>query len=140
MFASKKNLFLLIGIIIVMIVIKMSFNFNLANGYKKYFTKAPLTELYLENHNTLPKTTSPHKSYNFSFTVHNLEQAPIKYLYQVKIISTDSAILLNKGTFDLDHEQSKTIQEKFASDDIKGKSRVQVDLINKNQSVHFWIN
>src|SRR5258708_5353987 len=41
------------------------------------------TELYFDNHTTLPATTVPNKSYSFAFTIRNLENKDMTYPYQV---------------------------------------------------------
>ena len=41
----------------------------------------PLTELYFENHTTLPKYLFLNKTYNFPFTMRNLEYQEVKYNY-----------------------------------------------------------
>ena len=38
----------------------------------------PLTEVYFENHTTLPAYLFLDKPYNFSFTIHNLEYQEMK--------------------------------------------------------------
>ena len=43
------------------------------------------TELYFENHLSLPKEVTLFKEYNFKFTIHNLENKDMEYPYEVYI-------------------------------------------------------
>jgi len=75
----------------------------------------PLTELYFENHTSLPKYIFPDQSYNFSFTVHNLEYQKVRYAYAVHAINENETPLaeIDSGEFILDNNASATIAEGF---------------------------
>jgi len=44
----------------------------------------PLTEVYFENHTELPKHLFLNQSYDFTFTVHNLEEQDMNYEYIIE--------------------------------------------------------
>ena len=43
----------------------------------------PLTEVYFENHTKLPANVFLNRSYNYTFTVHNLEYRTMNYQYNI---------------------------------------------------------
>lgn len=43
----------------------------------------PLTEVYIENHTSLPVNVFLNRTYNFTFTVHNLEYKNMTYKYNI---------------------------------------------------------
>lgn len=96
------------------------------------------TELYFDNHQKLPSIIKDDKDYSFSFITHNLEHKTVTYNYEVTI-SSESATLLNKGTFTLKHDQTKRIREELPLYVSIPKSKIEVNLFNKNQKIHFWV-
>lgn len=96
------------------------------------------TELYFDNHQQLPSIIKEDKEYTFRFVTHNLEHETLKYDYEVKIAS-ESSKLLDKGSFILKHNQSKVIKEKLSLHTSIPKTKIEVNLINKGQKIHFWI-
>lgn len=75
----------------------------------------PLTEVYFENHTQLPSQIELHKTYNYSFTIHNLEYQKTRYTYTVDMYDeqgnwTDS---LSSDEVILDHDESVTVQNSF---------------------------
>jgi hypothetical protein len=103
--------------------------------------KEIIKELYFENHNDLPKIIIPNKEQSFSFTVHNLEYNTMTYPYQVFLIDDAMNIkeLVASGEMTLNQDQSKTIQQPFISSTLFDRVRLELLLVNKNQSIHFWM-
>src|SRR4030065_912061 len=97
------------------------------------------TELYFENHLSLPGRIILLKEKNFKFTIHNLENKDMEYPYEVyidtngekQIISTDSVLIEDNGY--------KTISVVFTITIQIPRSRVVVNLIDKNEQINFWI-
>lgn len=108
--------------------------------YKLLPQPEKFTELYLENHLQLPKTYQRGKSNAFAFTVHNLEHEPMKYEYVVEAIATESSRLIDRGSFELKHDEYKTISERIASTEAQQRTKINISLENKDQSIHFWID
>jgi len=75
----------------------------------------PLTEVYFENHTQLPSVIELDKTYNYSFTVHNLEYQKMRYTYTIDMYDeqgnlTDS---LDSGEFILAHDESVRVDNVF---------------------------
>lgn len=98
------------------------------------------TELYFEDHQELPKSLIGTDEAKFKFTVHNLEYKPYTYNYEVESISTESSKLLDSGTFTLEHDAFKTVSEIVSANEATIESKININLKNKNQSIHFWVN
>jgi len=93
----------------------------------------PLTELYIENHTSLPKNVFLGKDYNFSFTTHNLEYQDVKYDYTVNAYDVDNALLfsIDNGTFTLANNETKTIDSDYKFDSSFSRAKIEV-VITKN--------
>ncbi len=98
------------------------------------------TELYLENHLRLPKTYVRGGNNSFTFTVHNLEHKPMKYDYVVEAVSTESARFITKGSFELEHDAYKSVKARIASSEAAQRTKINISLENKDQSIHFWVD
>ena len=109
-------------------------NVNLATTVKP----ETFTELYFENHLKLPSTVKVGEKYTFSFTVHNLEYKTRSYPYEVYLDTNGQNQYIEKSSFILKQNSYKTIIENF-SVNLATKSAVVVSLINKNQSIDFWV-
>ena len=98
------------------------------------------TELYFEDHLTLPKTVENNKIYTFKFTTHNLEYKDMTYPYEVYILDNGKKQTIEKKTFMLKQDQYKTLQEKFTfTKPLKDRAEIIVYLINNDQQIDFWI-
>jgi hypothetical protein len=106
----------------------------------------PLTELYLENHTTLPAYLFLNHSYNFSFTVHNLEYTDMKYEYIIEAVneSGDTLFEIDRENISLADNESKTIKENFSFSKPFERAEINV-LLNKitsgndiNSKRKFW--
>ena len=93
----------------------------------------PLTELYIENHTSLPVNVFLGKVYNFSFTTHNLEYQDVEYSYTVNAYDVNNTLLaeIDKGSFVLANNESKTINEKYWFTNRFGRAKIEV-VITKN--------
>lgn len=98
------------------------------------------TELYIENHTKLPRSTEINTARTFSFTIHNLEYKTMTYPYEVYIedIDGNKAEIL-KDIVKLDHDQKKTIPVYYQLNIPLQRAKVVVNLIGKKQQIHYWI-
>jgi len=105
------------------------------------FKPEKFTELYLENHNKLPKETLVNNPYSFRFTIHNLEHQLMEYPYEIYIVDASGSARVDEdtGRVTLKHDQYKTITQTFTLMSQFTRAKVVVNLIDKNQSIHFWI-
>jgi len=90
----------------------------------------PLTELYFENHTSLPAYIFPDKPYNYSFSVHNLEYQDMRYDYNVNAFDEDDNLLyrMDSGEIYLANNETKTIFENFAINGHFGRIKINVDI------------
>lgn len=100
----------------------------------------PFTELYFEDHLNLPKTLEATEEANFKFTVHNLEYKPMDYEYSVEAIASDSSRLIKQGSFKLLHDEYATFEETVSTAEAKQRTKININLDNIDQSIHFWVN
>ena len=117
----------LIGIIIITILI-------FANKQTE-----PFTELYFEDHQSLPKEIELGKEYFFKFTIHNLENKRTEYFYEIKQEIDNKSEVLNTHLFSMDHNHSITFIEQFRINQRFENAKIMVNLLNKNQEIHFWV-
>lgn len=103
-------------------------------------TKQPekFTELYFDNHKTLPSLVKVGKEYLFEFNIHNLEEKTMEYPYEVYIETNGKKNYIEKKSLILNQNNSVSIKENFIVKEAT-KSAVVVNLLNKNQEIRFWI-
>ena len=97
------------------------------------------TELYFEDHTTLPGNVSLGETYDFSFSIHNLEQESISYDYSIYIVEEDGTTTpLDSSSLTLNNEETATISESFTLEDSFTTAKVIVEL-STGEEIHFWI-
>jgi len=122
----------------------------------------PLTEVYFQNHTKLPKYLFLDKDYNFSFSVHNLEYQKMRYFYNVSFYDENDEFIdnLDSGSFILENNESKMIDENFLMKDHFDRQRIVINIKKDlslenpefkkklwwpdpnypmNVDIHFWI-
>ena len=104
-------------------------------------TKKPetFTELYFEDHLNLPGKIEIGKEQSFKFTIHNLEYQELTYKYETKTVDDKEEITLSSGSVTLSHNEYKTINESYMIATASGRTKVQVTLVDQNQSIDFWM-
>jgi uncharacterized membrane protein len=104
-------------------------------------TKKPetFTELYFEDHLSLPNKVVIFKENNFKFTIHNLENKDMVYIYEVYIDVNREKQMIDKNSVLLKNNEYKTITEDFTITVPTQRVKVVVNLIGKNQQIHFWM-
>lgn len=97
-----------------------------------------IIELYFTDSNNLPDIIPSNNLIDFSFSIKNkgLQEESLTYLVIIKnnedkIISSNSVLLKSK--------QTTTLQEKFTVDQNIESALISVELLNKNQEIHFWV-
>ncbi len=100
----------------------------------------PLTELYFEDYNKLPIAGKPGIANTFRFTIHNMENKTVDYSYNVLEQSGIDSEVINTGTIRVSDNEKKTIENAFILASSSAKTKISVNLINKNQDIHFWVN
>ena len=97
------------------------------------------TELYFENHLSLPSTIIYGEDNNFKFTIHNLENKDMNYPYEVYINLNGEKQLIDQSSVFVKSNAYKTINEDFTISLPTARVEVIANLINKNQQIDFWI-
>jgi hypothetical protein len=97
------------------------------------------TELYFEDHLSLPNEVTLFKENNFKFTIHNLENKDMEYPYEVYIDVNREKQMIDKSSVLIKNNEYKTITEYFTITVPMQRVKVVVNLINKNQQIHFWM-
>jgi len=104
-------------------------------------TKKPktFTELYFEDHLNLPGKIEIGKGQSFKFTIHNLEYRDTTYKYEINAVDDKEDVILSSGSATLSHDEYKTINESFVSATASGRTKIEVLLVDQNQSIDFWM-
>jgi len=140
----SKNILILLVIPLILVLFSSVIYFSLKD-IKVFAGKLKpnperFTELYFEDHTLLPKIALNNTVYDFSFTVRNLEYTPMEYPYKVYIEPENGERqILDEGSFYLKHDEYKTIVEGFKILSTDRRVKVTVELIDKKQLIHFWM-
>lgn len=97
------------------------------------------TELYFEDHLSLPNKVTLFKENSFKFTIHNLENKDMIYIYEVYIDVNREKQMIDKSSVLIKNNEYKTISENFTITIPTQRVKAVIDLINKNQQIHFWM-
>ena len=143
-----KNLFKRFGILVLVPGLGLStyFLLNFQPGFKQMLTLATsvkpeiLTELYFENHLSLPHDIQPNHLYRFAFTIHNVEQRDLNYNYEIILKDVKKTQMLSKHNVFVKRNDYKTITTSFTAPLQSGKSTMIVALPDRNQHIDFLIN
>ena len=127
--------FIVVGFLLVECVPSVKEAFILAT------TKKPetFTELYFEDHLSLPNKVTFFKENNFKFTIHNLENKDMIYIYEVYIDVNREKQIIDKNSVLIKNNEYKTITEDFTITVPTQRVKAVVNLISKNQQIHFWM-
>jgi len=97
------------------------------------------TELYFEDHQSLPNKATLFKENSFKFTIHNLENKDMEYSYEVYIDINGEKQMIDKSSVLIKSNEYKTITADYTITVPFQRAKVIVNLIDKNQQIHFWI-
>ena len=102
-------------------------------------TDEPFTELYFEDHTSLPENVTLGQSYPFSFSIHNVEQDVTRYEYSVYIVKEDgTTTIVDSSSLTLNNGETATVEESFHLEESFTSAEVVVEL-NTGEEIHFWI-
>ena len=144
----KSRLILKVGISLLVISAFIAGIFLLINyipSVKEVFilatTRKPetFTELYFEDHLSLPKEIILFKENNFKFTVHNLENKEMEYPYEVYLDANGEKKLIDKSSVLIKNNEYKTITKTFIITTELQRAKIVVNLIGRDQQIHFWM-
>ena len=149
---KNKMIFLIASIVFVLILFFLSTELiqipffispSLGEAFSLATTARPerLTELYFENHHLLPDVIRQNEEINFEFTICNLEGEDLEYIYEVFMLWQNQKNIIDSDSIFIRKNESETVIQKYLLDELLvGKIKVAVDLINKNQQIHFWVD
>lgn len=95
------------------------------------------TELYFENHTSLPTLVSTNTPLTFSFTFHNLEGEDMVYPYHVYIKDAFGTTTIENTSVMVENNSYKTITENYMLKSVNSQKTLFVELPSKNQKLHF---
>jgi hypothetical protein len=98
-----------------------------------------LTELYFENHLSLPDEVTLFEKSKFEFTIHNLENKDVEYFYEVYINANGEKQIILMNSDLIKNSEYKTISVDFIIKVPVQRYQVVVNLINENQQIFFWV-
>jgi len=127
--------FIVVGFLIVECVPSVKEALILATTVKP----ETFTELYFEDHLTLPNKVTLFKENNFKFTIRNLENKDMVYIYEVYIDVNREKQMIDKNSVLIKKNEYKTITEDFTITVPTQRVKVVINLIGKNQQIHFWM-
>lgn len=106
------------------------------------FSGPNLTELYFENHETLPFKIEINNKYNFAFTVHNLDKNNINYTYRMIEEIGNEREIIKEESFILNKYRMKSFTADFniTKDFDYAKIKVELSYLNKYQEIHFYVH
>lgn len=127
-------LFIILGVFFLSTIPSVRASWALATTVKP----ETFTELYFENQLNLPSIVKANQQYYFDFTIHNLENQNMTYLYEVYLQTGDVKLPIDRSIVTIKNNQYKTVPEEFSLNVPFIKSEIVVNLINKNQQIDFW--
>lgn len=132
---------LVIAAIIIGFILLVNYVPSVKEAFILATTKIPetFTELYFEDHLTLPKEITLFKENNFKFTIHNLENKDMLYPYEVYIEVNGEKQSIDRSSVLIKNNEYKTIPQTFIITTPVQRAKIVVNLIDKNQEIHFWM-
>ena len=90
------------------------------------------TELYFEDHLSLPNKVTLFKENNFKFTIHNLENKDMEYPYEFYIDVNREKQMIDKSSVLIKNNEYKIISEAFIITVPTQRVKAVINLIGKN--------
>lgn len=101
-------------------------------------TAEQFTELYFEDHQNLPKQIHRRETNAFSFTIGNHEGTRVQYFYRVYMIDElDREVVIDTNTLSLNDGEYRTVIESYVIYHQHKEEQVFVELIGRDQKIHF---
>ncbi len=98
-----------------------------------------LTELYFNNNATLPDSATSKQAVSFTFVIHNLETTDFQYVYNVSVNVNGTRHIVDSGNVLVKNNQYYAKNEKFNLMKSLVSQEVVIELVNKQQSIDFWM-
>lgn len=99
-----------------------------------------LTELFFADPSKIPSAVADGQSVLVSFIVHNLEAHDMTYVYKITFTDANGAVTtLVTDSVAIKNTQSHTVSQLVILPVGTGRGEINVQLPDKNQSIHFWV-
>lgn len=98
------------------------------------------TELYFENHASLPRQIVKNETISFSFTIHNLEGIDMKYPYVVYFKNNYGTTTVEDNIIFIKNNEYKTITESYTFKSASAQETLYVELTDQRQQLHFALS
>jgi uncharacterized membrane protein len=139
---SRRVRKLVLGFAAVCILLVTFLALSHTNTFKLATTHQPdrFTELYFTNPTSLPATVKLSATVPVSFTLHNEEARTQSYTYNITFAdATGTTTVLKTQEIILQNGQKQVINQDITLPTGNSRGEVSVNLLNKSQSVHFWL-
>jgi hypothetical protein len=140
----KSASLLLIGVIVVAGVL-IFYNANKVSIHDELITldllpkPEKLTELYFNDSANLPASAKSNQAISFTFVIHNLETTNYQYVYEVSVNANGANHIVDSESVLVKDNQYYIKRESFKLINVSGSQKIVVNLINKHQSIDFWV-
>lgn len=134
------SLTILISITVGLIHLKGNSVYSFTNNLKLVPQKQNLTELYFNNHQSLPNKVNLGQSISFSFTIHNLENLEKDYPYKIHLNSEFNEQVIEQGVVRVHNGAYKTLIQSIPVNYPIKTGQIIVELPGQNQRIHFLIS
>jgi hypothetical protein len=98
------------------------------------------SELYFDEHLSLPRSLKEDRQLDFSFTIANHEKADRPYRYEVTYWQANQNEIIVQGEREIKSGESDRIQIAHKLPDAKEQYRIEVRLPESGQAIHFYLN
>lgn len=135
----------LIAVLVCLIILGSFLIVNHVPSVKEVFVLATtikpetFTELYFEDHLSLPNKIVLYEKNSFKFTIHNLENKDMEYSYEIYIDINGEKKVIDESSVLIKSNGYKTITVNYTITIPVQRAKVIVNLIGKDQQIHFWI-
>jgi hypothetical protein len=131
---------LFFGVFMVLIAAALFMSHSRAFVLATSHLPEPYTELYFANADRLPAAAAADTKLPVSFVLHNVESKNFTYKYQIIFID-GAGKTTDYGAHDVYIPQGQTqiVTEDILIPSGTGRGEVRVNIINKGQSIHFWL-
>jgi len=99
----------------------------------------PFTELYFAEPQDIPQKAVVGQKLNISFVIKNHEAKDMAYTYRLYFTDAQNTTFFGDYQVDVPADRSQTITQEVTVPAGQGRGSLGVQLINKGQSVHFWL-
>ncbi len=100
----------------------------------------PFTELFLDDHASLPRQVTPGVPATFHFTIANHEGRAVAYDYRVTVTGANgSSAVAQRATVEVGAGASTSIAATFTTTPGSSSSVISVELVDRTENVHFEV-